>query len=91
MAENDAAVPPTTLQRLQAFAEQDVGESGSITLQWDGDRQEWAFAAVWGEEAPGSPMAGAATYGMDADVMTCIEQALTDARRGPGTELKSGV
>lgn len=70
-----------TLQRLQAFATEAVGDSGVIGLQWNPDHQEWIFSAEWGSEAPDSPMAGAATYGNDSEVTACIEQALADTSK----------
>lgn len=74
-------MPDDTLQRLQAFAKEDVGATGTIGLHWNPDREDWMFAAEWGSEAPDSPMVGAAAYGNDDDVTVCVEQALKDTRR----------
>lgn len=74
----------TTLARLQKFAEE-IGTTGDLTLRWIPEHEEWMVAAEWGQEAPGSPMIGAAAYGSASEVTECIEQALTSARYGPDT------
>lgn len=74
-----------TLQRLQAFATEQVGTEGIIGLQWTG--RDWLASAEWGSEAPGSPMAGAAAYGSADDATACVEEMLEHVN--PPTELKS--
>lgn len=81
-----------TLERLQAFATQDVADEGVVSLQWLGSKKGWMFAAEWGREAADSPMAGAATYGNDDEVTACIEQGLQDVRkRRPQLQSEAGM
>jgi hypothetical protein len=70
------------LDRLKQFAEREVQE-GAVVLHFRPGKG-WSFAAEYGREAPDSPMAGAATYGMDDDPRACIEEALSDAGYGEG-------
>lgn len=71
-----------TLDRLQQFAEREVTD-GAIAISFEAGKG-WMLMAEYGREAPDSPMAGAATYGMDDDVRACIEQGLDDAGYGEG-------
>lgn len=43
-------------------------------------REPWSIEMVWGSEAPDSPMAGAAAYGMGAT----LEEALVEACKDCG-------
>lgn len=79
----ESPVEVDTLDRLQQFAEREVGE-GAIAIGFEPGKG-WVFSAEWGREAPDSPMAGAATYGADdLSVRACIEQGLGDAGYGAG-------
>lgn len=68
-----------TLQRLQRFAER---ERAPVVIHHK-PGEGWSLMSEFGQEAPDSPMAGGAIYGMDEDVTTCIEQGLADAGYGP--------
>lgn len=38
----------------------------------------WSVGMHWGQEAPDSPMVGAATYGLDESLVKALEQAAAD-------------
>jgi hypothetical protein len=54
-------------------------DGGSFGLSYSPEREEWVVALEWGREAPDSPMAGAAAYGMDSVAAAAVEQALREA------------
>jgi hypothetical protein len=51
-------------------------ESGRVGIGFDG--HEWVVALEWGHEAPDSPMAGAASYGVGVELRDALRQVLTE-------------
>lgn len=49
----------------------------SLTRSGYGD-EEWSIGIVFGEEAPGSPMAGGASYGAGDDLSSCLDGPIKD-------------
>ena len=70
------------MRALTVFAaERDV--SVVITRNCDREPRLWMVGMEWGQEAPDSPMVGAAAYGLDENLDIAVEQALADARVYP--------
>jgi hypothetical protein len=54
-------------------------EGGAFGLSYNSETKEWMAALEWGREAPDSPMAGAAAYGLAESPAVAVETALKDA------------
>jgi hypothetical protein len=53
---------------------------GTFAVSYDPAlRQGWTVAVEWGREAPDSPMAGAAAYGVGDNALGAIQAALDEA------------
>lgn len=62
------------LERLDAF----LGKTGTWPVVVK-QGQDYIASAEWGQEAPGSPMAGAAAYGLAPTLEDALDQLLRDA------------
>lgn len=57
------------------------GEGGGRLLISKNEDGTWMVGMEWGKEAPDSPMAGAAAYGLENTLYEALESALGDAER----------
>jgi len=66
------------MERLAKHVEQAGGGVFAMVLKQGGG--EWVVSAEFGQEAPDSPMAGGAAYGLDGDLRRALETAAHDCR-----------
>lgn len=52
---------------------------GTFGLRYDDEKKDWSAAMEWGQEAPDSPMYGAAAYGLGETAKEAIDAMLGDA------------
>lgn len=67
------------IQRLERFTRERNAQVSIMRPKGVLQPPVWAVELLWGQEAPDSPMAGAAAYGMDEDLDVAITQALEEA------------
>lgn len=65
------------MERLAKHVEQAGGGVFGMALRENG---KWVVSAEFGREAPDSPMAGGAAYGLDKDLRRALETAAHDCR-----------
>jgi hypothetical protein len=66
---------------IEAVVQRISEEGGAFSLVCSGgvDAEEFTAAMEWGQEAPDSPMAAAAAYGIGSSAAEAIELMLNDA------------
>jgi hypothetical protein len=50
------------------------GEGGRLLISYDDEDKMWMVGMEWGREAPDSPMAGAASYGLQENLADALAQ-----------------
>lgn len=65
----------TLTERLDAWARTN---DASVAIARN-DHGEWVVSLEWGQEAPDSPMVGAAAYGLNEELDLALVQALEEA------------
>lgn len=68
-------------EALEAIVKLLKEEGGAFGLVYGPESDTWTAALEWGREAPDSPLAAAAAYGVDEVPALAVEMALRDAGR----------
>lgn len=77
MADTEGTRPSSTM--FDDITKLLEAEGGHFTMYFDRQDQKWTSALTWGLEAPDSPMAAAAAYGVDEVAGIAVEKVLREA------------